>query len=307
MDRYAFLLELNTGLNMKISDNEINGDISGLSIKVCFTPDGSLRVSTKAYLGPANAFREDIEAAFNKTSTFADFLLENEVVDLFAPKETLSMDVAFNIAQDILIFATTLTALGYKSTSSPIDIEGGASTLQGEYISERLKGDDVKKDFYLKSPRMKWGILGAGIGTTVSLFLCLVAGMTNSWIFFIPAVFIVSFLQLALYELLAKERICFIGIIVCFVLTLFALLFGDRLVWTMNLIDYFPELNLIEAYLEVPYLIEDGLVAPMEYYRDFIIMFIFFGSVYLITFANFFVMKLSIFEWFKKNTRLFEG
>ena len=137
---------------------------------------------------------------------------------------------------------------------------------------------------------MKWGILGAGIGTTVSLFLCLVAGMTNSWIFFIPAVFIVSFLQLALYELLAKERICFIGIIVCFVLTLFALLFGDRLVWTMNLIDYFPE-----------------LVAPMEYYRDFIIMFIFFGSVYLITFANFFVMKLSIFEWFKKNTRLFEG
>ena len=211
MDRYAFLLELNTGLNMKISDNEINGEISGLLIKVCFTPDGSLRVSTKAYLGPANAFREDIEAAFNKTSTFADFLLENEVVDLFAPKETLSMDVAFNIAQDIMIFATTLTALGYKSTSSPIDIEGGASTLQGEYISERLKGDDVKKDFYLKSPRMKWGILGAGIGTTVSLFLCLVAGMTNSWIFFIPAVFIVSFLQLALYELLAKERICFMS------------------------------------------------------------------------------------------------
>ena len=27
MDRYAFLLELNTGLNMKISDNEINGDM----------------------------------------------------------------------------------------------------------------------------------------------------------------------------------------------------------------------------------------------------------------------------------------
>ena len=48
MDRYAFLLELNTGLNMKISDNEINGEISGLLIKVCFTPDGSLRVNTKA-------------------------------------------------------------------------------------------------------------------------------------------------------------------------------------------------------------------------------------------------------------------
>ena len=28
MDRYAFLLELNTGLNMKISDNEINGDMN---------------------------------------------------------------------------------------------------------------------------------------------------------------------------------------------------------------------------------------------------------------------------------------
>ena len=69
----------------------------------------------------------------------------------------------------------------------------------------------------------------------------------------------------------------------------------------------FPELNLIEAYLEVPYLVEDGLAAPMEYYRDFIIMFIFFGSVYLITFANFFVMKLSIMDWFKKNTTLFEG
>lgn len=307
MDRYAFLLELNTGLNMKISDNEINGEISGLSIKVCFTPDGSLRVNTKAYLGPYNALREDIEAAFNKTSTFADFILENEVVDLFATKETLSVDSAFNIAQDIMIFATTLTALGYKSTCSPIDIEGGASTLEGEYYSDRIKGGEVKKEFYMKSPRMKWGILGAGIGTMVSLFLCVVAGMTNSWIFFIPAVFIVSFLQLALYELLAKERICFIGIIVCFVLTLFALLFGDRLVWTINLIDYFPELNLIEAYLEVPYLIKDGLVAPMEYHRDFIIMFIFFGSVYLITFANFFFMKLSIMEWFKKNTTLFEG
>ena len=307
MDRYAFLLELNTNLNMKISDKEIDGEVGGLLIKVCFTPDGSLRVNTKAYLGPHNALREDVEAAFNKTSSFADFLLENEVIDLFAPKETLSMDSAFNIAQDIMIFATTLTALGYKSTCSPIDIEGGGSTLEGEYYSDRLKDGNVKKEFYMKSPRMKMGILGAVIGTFASLFLCVVAGMTNSWIFFIPAVFIVSFLQLALYELFAKERICFIGIIVCFFLTLFALLFGDRLVWTINLVDFFPELNLIEAYLEVPYLVEDGLAAPMEYYRDFIIMFIFFGSVYLITFANFFVMKLSIMDWFKKNTTLFEG
>ena len=87
MDRFAFLLELNTGLNMKISDNEINGEISGLLIKVCFTPDGSLRVNTKAYLGPYNALREDIEAAFNKTSTFADFLLEMRSLTFSQPKK----------------------------------------------------------------------------------------------------------------------------------------------------------------------------------------------------------------------------
>jgi len=307
MDRYAFLLELNTNLDMKISDKEINGEISGLILKVCFTPDGSLVVNTKAYLGPQNANKEDVQMAFNKTNAFADFILENEVINLYAPKETLSMDAAMNIAQDIMIFATTLTAMGYKSTSSPIDIAGGASTLQGEYYSEKIKDGDVKKDFYLKSPRMGKGILGAVIGTVVSLFLCIVAGMTNSWIFFIPAVFVASFLQLVLYEFFAKERVCFIGIIVCCVLTLFALLLGDRLVWAITIVDAFPEVTFLEAFFAVPHLVEAGAVAPMEYYQDFIIIFILFGFVYLLTFANFFIMKLSIVEWFKKNTTLFEG
>ncbi|MBR4403616.1 MAG: hypothetical protein IKT10_00730 [Clostridiales bacterium] len=301
MDKYAFLLELNTNLGMKISDNEINGDVSGLTIKVCYTPDGSLRVNTKAYIGGQNAFKEHVQSAFNKTSTFADFILENEVIDLYAPKETLSMDAAFNIAQDIMIFATTLTAMGYKSTNSPIDIEGGVSMLQGEYYSGDVKDDSETSRFYLKSPRMGMGILGAFIGTIITLFLCVVAGMTNSWIFFIPAVMIGSFLPVFLYELLAKERVCFIGIIVCLLFTLFALLLGDRLVWAITLIDFFPDVTFLEAFLEVPYLVEDGVVAPMDYYKDFIMIFSCFGLIYLLAFVNFFFRKATIMELVKNN------
>ena len=50
MDKYAFLLELNSNLELKITGNEINGDLGNLTFRISFTPDISLRVHTKAYL-----------------------------------------------------------------------------------------------------------------------------------------------------------------------------------------------------------------------------------------------------------------
>ena len=308
MDKYAFLLELNSNLELKITGNEINGDLGNLTFRISFTPDISLRVHTKAYLFGDYPMKDQVQGAFEKTSCFADYILEDEKIDLYIPHEKLIMDDAFNIAQDILAFSNALNLLGYKSSNSQISVSGAVSTLHGEYYSDTVKDDtDEPKEFYLKSPRMGWGILGAVIATAVSLFLFVVAGITNNWIFFIPIVFVVSFLQVLMYEIFARERICFIGIIVTFVLTLIAMLLGDRLVWTINLIDWFPGATFAQAFAEVPYLVEDEVVSLSDYLRDFIIMLIFFGSVYLLTFANFFVMKLSIGEWFKKNTVLFNN
>ena len=151
---------------------------------------------------------------------------------------------------------------------------------------------------------MGWGILGAVIATLISLFLLIVSGMANSWFFFLPAVFIVAVLPLLLYEVFAKERVCLIGIGVCLVLTVFAMLMGDRLIWTVNLLDWAPGITIGQAYAEVPYLIEDEIVSAEQYYRDFFLMGFALAFVYLITFLNFIVMKLSISEWFKKNTTL---
>ena len=39
MDKYAFLLELNSNLEMKISGNEINGYLGNLLFRISFTPD----------------------------------------------------------------------------------------------------------------------------------------------------------------------------------------------------------------------------------------------------------------------------
>ena len=304
MDKYAFLLELNSNLEMKISGNEINGYLGNLLFRISFTPDYSLKVSTKVYLFGDYPLKEHIKSAYEKTSSFADYVLENESLDLYVPRENLSMDTAFNISQDILVLANALSALGYKSSNSQIDIVGGKSTLQGEYYSDQITDVTEKEPLYLKSPRMGWGILGAVIATVVSLFLLIVSGMANSWFFFLPAVFIVAVLPLVLYEVFAKERVCLIGICVCLVLTIFAMLMGDRLIWTVNLIDWIPGATFAQAFAEVPYLVEDEVVTAEMFYRDFFLMGFALVFVYLITFLNFIVMKLSIGEWFKKNTTL---
>lgn len=304
MDKYAFLLELNSNLAMKISGNEIKGDLGKLFFTITFTKDLNLSVSTKVFLFGDYPLKDHIQAAYDKTSCFSEYVLENEYLELIVPRENLSMDTAFNISQDIIVFANALNEYGYKSTASPIDITGGKSTLQGEYYSEDVKEDLEKVPLYLKSPRMGWGILGAVIATLVSLFLLIVAGMANSWFFFLPAVFIVAVLPLILYEVFAKERVCLIGIGVCLVLTIFAMLMGDRLIWTINLIDWIPGASFAAAYAEVPYLVEDEVVTAEMYYRDFFLMGFALVFVYLITFLNFIVMKLSIADWFKKNTTL---
>lgn len=304
MDKYAFLLELNSNLEMKITGNEIKGDLGNLFFTISFTPDVSLRVHTKAYLFGDLPMADQIKSAFEKTSAFADYILEDENINLFVPHEDLSMDTAFNIAQDIIVFANALASYGYKSTSSQIAFSGGTSTLQGEYYSDQVKEEAEKEPLYLKSPRMGIGIVGAVIATIITLFLLIVSGMANSWFFFLPAIFIGAVLPLLMYEIFAKERVCLIGIGVCLALTVFAMLMGDRLIWTINLIDWIPGATFAQAFAEVPYLIEDEVVTAEMYYRDFFLMGFALVFVYLITFLNFIVMKLSIADWFKKNTTL---
>ncbi|PWJ70498.1 hypothetical protein B0O40_0338 [Ruminococcaceae bacterium R-25] len=304
MDKYAFLLELNSNLAMKISGNEITGDLGNLFINIAFTKDLDLCVSTKVFLFGDYPLKDHIQAAYDKTSCFSEYDLENENLELIVPRENLSMDTAFNISQDIIVFANTLNGYGYKSTESSIDIHGGKSTVRGEFYSEEIKEDLEKTPIYLKSPRMGWGILGAVIATIVSLFLMVVAGMVNSWFFYLPAIFIGAVLPLLLYEIFAKERVCLIGIGVCLVLTIFAMLMGDRFIWTMNLIDWIPGATFAQAYAEVPYLVEDEVVTAEMYYRDFFVMGFAVVFVYLITFLNFIVMKVTIADWFKKNTKL---
>ena len=118
MDKYAFLLELNSSLEMKITGNEIKGDLGNLFFTISFTPDVSLRVHTKAYLFGDLPMADQIQSAYEKTSAFADYLLEDENIDLFVPHEDLSMDTAFNIAQDIIVFANALASYGYKFSDS---------------------------------------------------------------------------------------------------------------------------------------------------------------------------------------------
>ena len=85
MDKYAFLLELNSNLELKITGNEINGDLGNLTFRISFTPDISLRVHTKAYLFGDYPMKDQVQGANEKTSCFA-------LNDLFFPvtKQTTS-------------------------------------------------------------------------------------------------------------------------------------------------------------------------------------------------------------------------
>ena len=82
------------------------------------------------------------------------------------------------------------------------------------------------------------------------------------------------------------------------------MLMGDRLIWTINLIDWVPGATFAQAYAEVPYLVQDEVVTAEMYFRDFFLMAFALTFVYLITFLNFIVMKVTIADWFKKNTTL---
>ena len=78
MDKYAFLLELNSNLAMKISGNEIKGDLGKLFFNIAFTKDLNLSVSTKVFLFGDYPLKDHIQAAYDKTSCFSEYVLENE-------------------------------------------------------------------------------------------------------------------------------------------------------------------------------------------------------------------------------------
>lgn len=304
MDEYAFLIELNSNLGFKFAGNAIAGDIEDLSFKISFAMNNSLKVHTKAYLDSSYPTEEHVVKALEKTGSFPKHDVEYEDIDLFVPQDQLSMDSILTIAQDILTFANELKALGYKSSNSQISVSNAYSTMQGDYDSNEDYDviDDLKHTLFVFSKKRFWfGLIGAVVGGLISLGLFTIAGMSNALIFFLIAAVINSFLPVLLYEIAAKERLCLIGLVACLLFSVFNIFAGDRIMWSLNYITWYDNIQVYET--EEPVQTEavselDPPGANVEktdkYYRDFIIMFSVLGFVYIFIVLNFLFAKFTV-------------
>ena len=107
-------------------------------------------------------------------------------------------------------------------------------------------------------------------------------------------------LPIIFYELFSKEKTSSLEISFCLFITTVALLIGDRINWAVTLIRYYA-ITFQQAYLEVPYLVEDGIYDAMEYYRDYIIMFLPLVILYFIIIRNYISGGKSVIQLLKKK------
>ena len=109
-------------------------------------------------------------------------------------------------------------------------------------------------------------------------------------------------LPIVFYEMFSKAKTSPVEISFCLFITTVALLLGDRINWSVTLMRYYV-ISFDLAYREVPYLVQDGIYDAMEYYRDYIIMFVPLVILYFIIFRNYITGGKTVLQLLKKKNQ----
>lgn len=303
MDRYSFLIELNSSLDFHLSGQDtIKGTFGEYDYVISFEPDGRIRVHTSVRLFGDLPLKEHIETAYEKLTSFSSYTLVDDRIDLYAHGDVLTPDKAFAITVDLSSFSNALRSFGYKSAELPKTVE---EPVQQNYNDSYQRPAAIVKDEPVRHlPKgIGRGILGAFIGAVGSMGLFILLSLTNYLMAFIFGVILVLIVPILLYEVFSKEKTSGIQITISFFFSTVALLLGDRLIWTFDLMRNFDELTFSDAYWEVPYLVEDGALEWMDYYQDYLVIFA--GLVLFLIFfcINYIKGGISVRELLTKKTR----
>ena len=302
MDSRDFLIELNSGLNFHFAGQSvITGTYGGYNYEISFDPYGRLKVHTTVRLFGDLPLEEHIAEAYRKLSSFSSYTLVEDTIDLFADTEVLDEDKAFSITVDISSFSGTLNSFGYKTVSAP-EPETEPVQQTAAYQNPVISQIEPEEEPYLPR-KIGLGILGALIGAAASMGLWIVLSMTNyMWPFVIGAV-VVLIAPILMYEVFTKEKTSAVQITISLFFSTVALLLGDRLIWTFDLMRNYDDVTFEQAYWEIPYLVEDGIVNSTDYYQDYIVIVIAIVLFTIIFFGNYIKGGMSVSQMFAKRNR----
>lgn len=305
MDRYNFLAELNNYLDFKFAGlGKVSGERNGIYSEIFFADDDRLMVRTSVRLFGDLPYKDHIEGVFQKLSSFHSYSLNEDEIELLSVEIT-DVDSAFNVSQDVILFFKEMADLGYKDSTPARDINERleeARQAQQEMLGVTSVHPDDETERALPS-RIGFGILGAVIGASVSMGIWIVLSMLNYMFPFVFGAIVVVMAPLVLYELFSGQKTSAIQIGICLFLSVVALLLGDRIIWSLNLLDWYHDIDFAMAYWEVPYLVEDGIVEAFDYYRDYIVMFAPVLLFYFIVIRNYLTGGMTVRELMTKRTR----
>ncbi|MBR4431260.1 MAG: hypothetical protein IKS75_08195 [Clostridiales bacterium] len=300
MNNYDFFIELNNYLGFNFDGPlKLVGNIKGIVFEVLYDNVGTLKAHTAVRLFGDDPYTEHIESAYAKTQAFMDYNIDHENVDLIIDQNQLSEDKAFDICQDLNAFAECLAALMYKSDAEQKDIaerldEARIAQQQAMIYPDKEELEKHLPDHYIR------GMFGAVIGAMVGILLWLVLAVLNyMWPYVLGAIVLCA-LPIVFYEMFSKEKTSAVEISFCLFITTVALLLGNRLNWAVTLMRYYV-ISFDLAYREVPFLVEDGIYDAIEYYRDYIIMFVPLAIFYFIVIRNYITGGKSVTQLLKKK------
>ena len=302
MNNYDFFIELNNYLGFNFDGPlKLVGNIKGIVFEVLYDNVGTLKAHTEVRLFGDDPYTEHIESAYAKTQSFMFYNIDHANVDLVIDANQLSEDKAFDICQDLNAFADCLAALMYKSGQEQKDIaerldEARVAQQQAMVYAEKVELEKHLPDHFIR------GMLGAVIGAVVGVLLWLVLAVLNyMWPYVLGAVVLCA-LPIVFYEMFSKAKTSPVEISFCLFITTVALLLGDRINWSVTLMRYYV-ISFDLAYREVPYLVQDGIYDAMEYYRDYIIMFVPLVILYFIIFRNYITGGKTVLQLLKKKNQ----
>lgn len=273
MDKYSYLVELNNFLDYKFAGTgAVSGDSCGIHFVVYFSEENRLTATASVRLFGDLPFRDHIDGAFKKLSFFYSYSLEEDRIELFS-NEIKDNDSALNLSEDITLFAKTLTELGYKDSDAQRE-RAEKTEAEEQAYQEALGIVPIHKEPDAVPPRTLFGIFGALLGAAGSLILFIGLGYLDYlWPYVLGAVIVVLAPPVC-YELLTKQKTSAVQIVICLFLSVVVLLLGDRIIWTLGLMNTYHDIDFEIAYFEIPYLVEDGFVEASDYYRGYFIMLV---------------------------------
>lgn len=300
MNEYDFLIALNNYLGFNFDGpTKLVGDIQGIVFEVGIDIVGTLRAHTAVRLFGDDPYTDHIESAYAKTQSFISYNIDHENIDLIIDSNQLSDEKAFDICQDLNAFAGVLASLMYKSDPQQKDIAERLDEARAAQQQAMIYPNKEELELALPKHFLR-GMFGAVVGAVIGILAWLILAAVNYLTPFVFGAILLCALPIIFYELFSKEKTSAIEISFCLFITIVALLVGDRFTWVMALVQYY-EINMDQAYWEVPYLVQDGVYDAVEYYRDYVIMFLPLVILYFIIIRNYITGGASVIQILKKR------